>query len=281
MPSARHRGAALRGLLIGAVAATTTAAVLGAAQAPASGTTVATKAQAGAVAADTTAPSEPMGLTAYSVPRNGAVGLRWTPSTDNVRVVRYEVFGWKYSPDAASRTWNPVRATVVSVSHVQVNALVTGLTPGTDYLFNVVAVDAAGNRGLASLLAKGTATRRGPAPSPTPGTVTPEPDTDLRYAGMADYQTILITWNGQITSPISHSLFRRTPTGWVYSYEHGLTRTLAGVDAVNTYTWQVVAHNPDGTLTTPSNPYTYVPPRPTIPPTITPTPSSPTPPPAP
>ena len=80
---------------------------------------------------DTTAPTAPADLTAIGVEETTLL-LKWSPSTDNVAVVGYEVY---QGDDATS-------AVTVNGTSYRFN----DLTPGTEYTFHVVAVDAAGNK---------------------------------------------------------------------------------------------------------------------------------------
>ncbi|MGW2401208.1 glycosyl hydrolase family 18 protein [Kitasatospora sp. NPDC001664] len=81
---------------------------------------------------DTQPPSKPG--TPSAIPDSRSVALSWGASTDNVGVVAYDVYN---GPALA--------ATVTST-----NAVISGLTPETDYAFTVKARDAAGNSSVAS-----------------------------------------------------------------------------------------------------------------------------------
>ncbi len=80
------------------------------------------------VLADTTAPTSPTGLTASEVAAR-SLKLTWTPSTDNIGVVRYEIF----RDGALVRS---IGGTTVSLGT---------LAPQTGYQFGIRACDAAGN----------------------------------------------------------------------------------------------------------------------------------------
>jgi hypothetical protein len=83
--------------------------------------------------ADMTPPSAPEGLDATNVTAS-SLTLSWTPSSDNVGVVSYEVY-----------------AGAVLVGSTPTNSrAVPNLAPSTDYAFTVKARDAAGNVSLAS-----------------------------------------------------------------------------------------------------------------------------------
>ncbi|MBM7117441.1 fibronectin type III domain-containing protein [Archangium primigenium] len=83
---------------------------------------------------DTQAPTAPSGLKSTGV-TSSSVSLSWTASTDNVGVVRYEVFAGTTTFVATSTT---------------TSATVAGLQADTAYTFAVQAVDAAGNRSAMS-----------------------------------------------------------------------------------------------------------------------------------
>jgi chitodextrinase len=77
---------------------------------------------------DTTAPTQPTSLTASEITASG-LKLTWVASTDNVAVVKYNVFK------------NGIKlAETTSLQYV-----VTGLSPNTAYNFYITAQDAAGN----------------------------------------------------------------------------------------------------------------------------------------
>jgi hypothetical protein len=92
---------------------------------------------------DTTAPSSPSGLTAATT--GSTVSLGWTPATDDRGVTSYEVH--------ASTTPDFVAATSTRVASTSVPTVVQAdVAPGTWY-YRVVALDAAGNRSVASATA--------------------------------------------------------------------------------------------------------------------------------
>ncbi|WP_438446362.1 sugar-binding protein [Gorillibacterium sp. sgz5001074] len=92
---------------------------------------------------DFTPPAAPTGVKAASVTEN-SVELAWNPATDNIGVVKYEV----YSGPA-------LLGTVTSSTYAYT---VTGLTPGTAYTYSVKAVDAVGNVSPSSPLLEVTTT---------------------------------------------------------------------------------------------------------------------------
>jgi chitodextrinase len=78
---------------------------------------------------DTTPPTAPSNLSTTFL-TNTRVELRWSPSSDNMGVVAYQVY---------------VDSSLASTVSLAVHATVSGLTPGTTYHFTVRALDAAGN----------------------------------------------------------------------------------------------------------------------------------------
>ncbi len=88
------------------------------------------------VVPDTTAPTAPASLTATRT--STSARLTWTPATDNVAVTGYLVFR---GTTQVARVSSATRAYTVG-----------SLRAGTTYTFQVVAVDAAGNRGPAATI---------------------------------------------------------------------------------------------------------------------------------
>lgn len=282
----RNRGAALRGFLIGCLAATATTAALIAGPVPASGAvpppgSAAVAAPvlgaAAAGAADTTRPSEPGMLGATNIYLNTALGLVWTPSTDDTGVTGYEVYTWTYtSPESVTFARGPLQ--IVSSTPERVTGYTYDLVPGRHYLAYVVAVDAAGNRSVPSLLARGIAMAEPPSPGPTPGPVIPPTPTDLRAGGGlgADYATLTWTGGTDSTSGLVWQVFRRSSTEWNYAGYSSLPRTMVRIGTEPSYTFQVVTRNAAGYLSLPSNAATYSPAPQSPTPTPTPTPTPPT-----
>jgi chitodextrinase len=86
----------------------------------------------GAPVVDTQAPSQPMNVSATAASES-QINLSWAASTDNVGVVRYDIFRGSGS-DA------PRVGTSTTTSYGD-----TGLAAGTAYTYQIAAVDAAGN----------------------------------------------------------------------------------------------------------------------------------------
>ncbi|MGW4638454.1 cellulose binding domain-containing protein [Sphaerisporangium sp. NPDC004334] len=290
----------MRGLLLGCCAATATAAVLAAGPLPASGAALGAGPQAasgavlgsgrlpvsgdvlgsartGAAAADTTPPSEPGAPSPRNVYLNGVAGLTWQPSTDDVGVTGYQVYAWAYgTPANVPFTRANARITTAS-STTPVYAEVSDLIPGRDYLFYVVAVDAAGNRSVPSLLTKATAMVEPPTPGPSPAPAIPHAPTNLRIGSGLGTGNVTLTWSTEDAGgSVVFIAFRRSSSEWSYSIDSVIPRTLASIGAEPSYTFQVIARNTAGTLLSPpSDPATYTAPSPTpsATPTATPTPS--------
>jgi hypothetical protein len=146
-------------------------------------------------AADTTPPSAPGNLVAGEVTSSGAA-LTWTPSTDDVGVVAYDVYrfdGWYTSQLAGSTT---------GTSYV-------APTGGGRILFYVRARDAAGNVSIAS----NTVTTETTSAPPTTPPVTP--------ACRAVYRTTS-NWAGGFVAEVSITNTGPSPIdGWALAFTFG------------------------------------------------------------
>ncbi|MEV7808394.1 cellulose binding domain-containing protein [Microbispora sp. NPDC088329] len=211
-------------------------------------------------APDRTPPTRPEGVEPYSAYVNGAAGLTWTKSTDNVAVSGYDVYVWI---DGAFTRVNPS----FSPSGDNVVAVVSDLTPGRDYLFYVVAKDAAGNLSAPSDLVRQRAMVEPPAASPSPGTGTdttpPGTPTGLTVmGGISVPNGIALVWNTVSDNsgvPPRYDLFRRTDHGYAYEGENATPRDIVtGLEGGRSYTFQVVARDTAGNLSAPSAPYAAV-----------------------
>jgi hypothetical protein len=104
---------------------------------------------------DTSPPGAPSGLSALA--GSGSVSLAWGASSDDVGVVRYDVYRSQtagFVPSAATRVGQPVGTSYLD----------SGLAAGT-YFYVVQAEDAAGNLSAASNQASATVSAPPPAPS--------------------------------------------------------------------------------------------------------------------
>jgi chitodextrinase len=166
---------------------------------------------------DSSPPSTPTGLTVGAATQT-SISLLWTPSTDNVGVVGYDVFR-----DDSRLGTTPVTAYTY-----------TGLTCGRAYTLAVDAFDAAGNTSDRASVTGATASC-GP-----PGDITPPSiPTGLTVNG-ATQSSISLRWNASIDDfgVAGYDLFRNnsrvgTATGTSYTFSGlacGTTYTL-GVDA--------------------------------------------------
>ncbi|WP_169982165.1 cellulose binding domain-containing protein [Microbispora sp. H10836] len=208
---------------------------------------------------DRTPPTRPEGPGPYSVFVNGAAGLTWTRSTDNVAVSGYEVYAW------IDGAFSRVPAQVSAQTDDKVLAIVGDLTPGRDYLFYVVAKDAAGNLSAPSDMVRQRAMVEPPTASPSPGTDTTPPGTPTGLAtvsGMSVPGGVFLSWNTVSDDsgvPPRYDLFRRTDHGYAYEGENATPRDIVtGLEGGQSYTFQVVARDAAGNLSIPSAPYTAV-----------------------
>ncbi len=208
---------------------------------------------------DRTPPTRPEGLATQSVYVNGAVGLLWTPSTDDVGISTYEVYVW------TGGAFLRAQQATLDMRADQVTAIVTGLTAGRDYLFYVVARDRAGNLSAPSDLVRARAMVEPPAASPSPGTDTTPPGTPTgltSVTGMDIPGGVFLTWNTVSDDsgvPPRYDLFRRTDHGYAYEGENAIPRDIvSGLEGGKPYTFQVVARDAAGNLSNPSAPYTAI-----------------------
>jgi len=121
------------------------------------------------IGGDETAPESPLNLTA-TVDFNN-VTLDWLPSTDNVAVTAYNVY-----LDGALVATTP-----------NTTSYFPDLTPLTDYVFAVTAVDDAGNESLPTSLQVTT------GPDETPDVTAPSVPDNLQ--GSPSFNSILFTWD--------------------------------------------------------------------------------------
>ncbi|WP_432930774.1 cellulose binding domain-containing protein [Microbispora sp. CA-135349] len=208
---------------------------------------------------DRTPPTRPEGLGPYSVHVDGAAGLTWTKSTDDVAVSGYDVYAW------IDGAFTRVPAEVSAQTDDKVLAIVGDLTPGRDYLFYVVAKDAAGHLSAPSDLVRQRAMVEPPTASPSPGTDTTPPGTPTGLSadgGLPIPGGIFLSWNTVSDNsgvPPRYDLFRRTDHGYAYEGENVTPRDIVtGLEGGKSYTFQVVARDTAGNLSNPSAPYTAV-----------------------
>lgn len=118
--------------------------------------------------ADTMAPCVPLDLAAQVMFNN--VDLTWTAASDDVGVITYNVF---------------IDSVIVNTTSEN-SASFTGLTPLTDYLFGVSAVDASGNESDISTLLVTT------LEDETPDTIPPSAPGNLM--GSPSFNSVLLNW---------------------------------------------------------------------------------------
>jgi chitodextrinase len=187
-------------------------------------TAAATATVTGSGVSDTTPPTAPTGLTGSSISPTTTT-LSWTASTDNVGVASYSIL-------RGGVPIGTVNGTTTSWSD-------SGLTPGTDYTYQVVAYDAAGNASGAST-AVTVITQADTSPPTTPGTPTSTGVTSsqvgLSWAASTDNVGVLrydVLRNGSIVATAS-----------------GTTYTDTTVAPGTTYTYAVRAYDAAGNSTT-------------------------------
>ncbi|MCC6410355.1 MAG: T9SS type A sorting domain-containing protein [Saprospiraceae bacterium] len=168
------------------------------------------------VVTDNEAPCAPLNLTASVTFTN--VLLSWLPGTDNVGVTAYNVY-----QDGA------LVATLPGTS-----LYVSGLTPLTDYVFGVSAVDAEGNESLQ------TTVNVTSGPDETPDTTPPTVPGNL--SGTASSNSVLLTWDASTddTQVAGYVIF----VDGVYFDSVGaqtLSVLIGGLDTETPYSFEVYA----------------------------------------
>ncbi len=188
---------------------------------------------------DATPPSAPSVLTTTG--GLGQVALTWGPATDNAGVVRYNVHRSTtsgFTPSTANRIAQPTGTSYTN----------TGLAPGT-YYFKVTAEDAAGNVGPPSNEASGTALA---------DTTPPTAPSNLTATGGAGQ--ISLGWGASSDAGgiARYNVHRSTVAGFTPSSANriaqptGTSYTDTGL-AAGTYYYRVIAEDPSGNQSTPSN----------------------------
>jgi fibronectin type 3 domain-containing protein len=190
------------------------------------------------VLADTTPPSAPANLAASVA--GGTVNLSWSASSDDVGVVRYDVYRGTssgFTPTSANRIAQP---TGTSYSDA-------GLTVGT-YYYKVQAEDAAGNLSQSS----------NEAPATVADTVAPSAPTGLAASPIG--ADVTLTWNASTDNVgvTTYDVYRSTSSGFTPSAANRIAQTgsttytdlalLAG-----TYYYKVAAEDAAGNVSAASN----------------------------
>ena len=173
------------------------------------------------VSTDTEAPNAPLNLTAAVSFTN--VQLNWLAATDNVGVVAYNVYE---------------NGSLIATTPATGLGL-TGLTPLTDYVFGVSAVDAEGNESTVTTLK--VTSGQDQTPDTTP------PTTPANIAGTVASNSVLITWGASTDD--------RLVAGYVISVDGTVFDTVSattlsafigGLDPLTLYTFDVYAFDPAG-----------------------------------
>ena len=188
---------------------------------------------------DTSLPSAPGTLT--SAGGVGQVGLSWGASTDNVGVVRYDVYRGTtagFAPTAANRIAQPT-----STAYTDGN-----LAPGT-YYYKVAAEDAAGNLGPPSNEATGTSS----------ADITP-PSAPGNLGASANGGTVTLTWSASNddVGVVRYNIHRGTSAGFTPSAANRIAQPSStsygdGGLAPGSYYYKVTAEDAAGNVSTASN----------------------------
>ena len=170
---------------------------------------------------DTEAPCAPLNLVANIDFTN--VHFSWFPAMDNVGVVAYNVYQ------------NGVLIATTSDLH----AFISGLTPLTDYVLGVSAVDAAGNESLISTLKVTSGMDQ------TPDTEAPTVPGNI--AGTAASNSVLVTWDPS-TDNVLVAGYVVLVDGVFFDSVSAATLSvfIGGLDPTTLYTFEVYAFDPSG-----------------------------------
>ena len=180
----------------------------------------------------TTAPDPPTNVTA-TAGIGGTATVTWTdPSNNGSPITQYTV-----NPSPACSACS----TMVTTSPTATSLNITGLTPGTSYVFTVSATNQ-----------YGTSDASGPSSSVTVPSV-PYPPTLVSAAGNVN-DTVSVTWTdpSSLGSPISQYTVTPSPacpscTGTVVTGATATSATIGGLTVGGTYTFTVTATNGLGT----------------------------------
>ena len=165
---------------------------------------------------DTEAPDAPLNLSATVTFTN--VLLAWFPASDNVGVTAYNVY----------------QAGVLVATTADLKAYITGLTPLTEFVFGVSAVDAAGNESLRTTL-KVTS-----GPDEAPDVTAPTVPGNL--AGTVASNSVLLTWDAS-TDDTQVKGYVILIDGIVYDTVSATSFSsfIGGLDPQTLYTFEVYA----------------------------------------
>jgi chitodextrinase len=170
---------------------------------------------------DTEAPCAPLNLTAGVDFTN--IQLNWLPAMDNVGVVAYNVY----------------QNGVLIATTTDLQAYIAGLTPLTDYVFGVSAVDAAGNESLISTLKVTSGLDQ------TPDTEAPTVPGNI--GGTAASNSVLVTWDPS-TDNVLVAGYVVLVDGVFFDSVSAATLSvfIGGLDPTTLYTFEVYAYDPSG-----------------------------------
>ncbi|REK77870.1 lytic polysaccharide monooxygenase [Paenibacillus paeoniae] len=184
---------------------------------------------------DTVPPTTPSNLTAGSVGTTTAA-LSWGASSDNVGVVRYEIYsGSNTSP-------------IATVPGNQTNVSLTNLLAGTTYNFTVRAFDGAGNRSSASNNVQVTTVA---APNDTTPPTNP---TGLHVMGTPGSTSVSLMWNAS-TDANGIAGYRIYSGNTVVATVIGTAtdKVVTGLSPNTQYTFTVRAYDPSNNVSGNSN----------------------------
>jgi chitodextrinase len=184
---------------------------------------------------DTTPPGAPGTPVASAITPNGFT-LSWPASTDNVRVVGYQVI--TVVPPGSGA---PVRVWTTGTSSITI----TDLPPRSTNTFQVRAFDAALNYSVPSpQITVTTAPPEDQAPPTTPGTP---------VASAVTATSVTLTWAAATDNVGVTAYYLRNPAGTVTTGPFtGTTAALANLAPSTTYTWVVVAVDAANNISGPS-----------------------------
>lgn len=176
---------------------------------------------------DTEAPCAPLNLAANVVFTN--VNLNWLPAMDNVGVVAYNVY----------------QDGVLIGTTTDLQAFIAGLTPLTDYVFGVSAIDAAGNESLITTLKVTSGLDETPD--------TEAPTVPANIAGTAASNSVLVTWDPS-TDNVLVAGYVILVDGVVFDTVSAATLSsfIGGLDPQTLYTFEVYAFDPSGNNSAPA-----------------------------
>ena len=168
---------------------------------------------------DTTPPSKPTNFRATSV-TDTSVALSWDVASDNVGITGYQIIQ-DYAP-------------LTTVQNT--NYTVTGLTMGTDYIFKVRAIDAAGNGTDSDTLSV--------TPIKPPDTTAPSKPTNLRATAVTQNSADL-AWNAASDNVGVTGYEIYIGNTWIITVT-GTTHTVKGLAEGATYLFKVRAKDAAG-----------------------------------